>query len=93
MIFEWDEAKNRINIEKHGIGFEEAKLLFEMPHLRSFTRHDHGEIREISIGEIYEILIIVVIHTDRDGIIRIISARKASKKERSLYYDHIKKTD
>ena len=93
MIFEWDETKNRINIEKHGISFEEAKLLFEMPHLRSFTRRDHGEIREISIGEIYEILIIVVIHTDRDGIIRIISARKASKKERSMYYDHIKKTN
>ena len=45
MIFEWDEAKNRINIEKHGISFEEAKLLFEMPHLRSFTRHDYGRNR------------------------------------------------
>jgi uncharacterized DUF497 family protein len=92
MIFEWDETKNRTNIKKHGISFEEAQLLFETPHLRSIANNDYGEIREISIGEIYETLIIVVIHTDRDGIIRIISARKASRKERKMYYDHIQKT-
>ena len=50
-MYEWDEAKNRANIAKHGIGFDLACRIFEGPvfTLRD-TRQDYGEIREISIG-------------------------------------------
>jgi uncharacterized DUF497 family protein len=87
MGFEWDEEKNRLNIDKHGISFEEAVQVFDDVHLsRMDTREDYGERREITIGMIAEIIVAVVVHTDRDQAIRIISARKANKRERSIYH-------
>ncbi|MBE9052800.1 BrnT family toxin [Nostocales cyanobacterium LEGE 11386] len=90
--FQWDENKNKINIEKHGIDFNEASQVFDDESRRNFldNRKDYGEIREISIGKINlgsinSIIIVVVVHTERDGFIRIISARKANKNERFLY--------
>ncbi|MFK0734868.1 MAG: BrnT family toxin [Gloeotrichia echinulata GP01] len=90
--FEWDENKNTTNIGKHGIDFREASKIFYDNCRLTFpdTRQDYGELREISIGEINlsldnSIIILVVVHTDRDGSIRIISARKANKKERTIY--------
>ncbi len=50
-------------------------------------RRDYGEVRKISIGEIKEGLAVVVVHTERKGSIRIISARLASTKERKIYYE------
>lgn len=87
MGFEWDEDKNRLNIEKHGISFEEAVHVFDDVHLsRVDTREDYGEMREITIGIIAGTIVVVVVHTDRDEAIRIISARKANKRERSDYH-------
>ncbi len=93
MNFTWDENKNRINFEKHGIRFEEASELFRCPYL-TFTdnRLDYGEVREISIGRISPDLRIVIVYTKRDEIIRIISARKANARERKQYDDYIKET-
>ncbi|MEM7593455.1 MAG: BrnT family toxin [Cyanobacteria bacterium P01_A01_bin.83] len=92
MRFEWDENKNRSNIAKHGIDFEQAKTIFEDPNLLTYedTRFNYGEVREISIGQLLlttqqKIIIALVVYTDRDGIIRLISARKASKQERKAY--------
>jgi uncharacterized DUF497 family protein len=92
MEFEWDEQKNRVNITKHGIDFEQAKAVFDDPHLvtRVDDRFDYGEVREVSIGQMPlvtqgQALIVLVVHTERNGIIRIISARKATKQERRLY--------
>jgi uncharacterized protein len=92
MEFEWDENKNRSNITKHGIDFQQAKRVFEDPYLLTYEdfRFSYGEIREISIGTLLlttqqKIIIIVVIHTERDGFIRLISARKANKQERKIY--------
>lgn len=86
MNFEWDENKNITNIQKHGIAFEEAQQVFENFHITEFDlRFDYGEIREITIGEIFNFLVVVVVHTDRAGIIRIISARKANKNERRKF--------
>ena len=91
MEFGWDEHKNRANFKKHGIRFEEAMLIFESVH---FTRvdprdyHDeHGqeEIREITIGTLGGGAVLVVCHTDRNSQTRIISARKATRKERRKY--------
>lgn len=92
MEFEWDEEKNRLNLDKHGISFEEAVQVFDDVHLsRVDTREDYGEVREITIGMIAGTVLAVVVHTDRDESIRMISARKANKRERSVYYAYYKK--
>ena len=85
-IFEWDEKKNKINIEKHGISFQTASRIFESKVLTWIDdRKNYGEIRRHSIGMIENTLIVAVIHTDRNGHIRIISARRANLKERKRY--------
>ena len=92
MKFEWDKKKNEINLQKHGISFEEAKLIFNGPVLTSEDRkHSYGEVRKISVGEIENIVVVVVIHTKRGDNVRLISARKVNKKERELYYGYLKK--
>jgi uncharacterized DUF497 family protein len=86
MKFEWDDEKNRQNIAKHGLRFEDAIKIFD-----GFTvdfpddRFEYGEMRDISIGLIQGIAVVVVVHTDRGGKTRIISARPAVKFERSMY--------
>ena len=90
MEFEWDDDKDRVNRKKHGISFDEAKHAFDGPVLiRIDDREDYGEIREISMGSLLGHVVIVVVHTDRAGKTRIISARKANRKERQVYYDSI----
>lgn len=93
MKFEWDEDKNRQNIAKHGVSFDQAEQIFD-----GFTldwvddRFDYGEVREISLGSINQTALIVVVHTDRSGICRIISARPALRKEKKHYEKEIRKT-
>ena len=89
MKFEWDENKNQSNYEKYGIYFEEAVDIFQSDCLTWIDdRQDYGETREISIGELNKNIVLVLVHTDRFGNIRIISARKANNKERSKYYEN-----
>lgn len=86
MMFEWDENKNQSNIAKHGVSFEEAQKIFNSPVLSMIdNREEYGETREISIGIIGYTVILTVVHTDREGNCRIISARKSKKKEREKY--------
>ncbi len=93
-VFEWDEAKSRRNIRKHGISFPTATALFDLPHLvRLDERESYGEDRWLAIGFI-GLLIGVVIFTERiedqgNKSIRIISARKASTREIELYEKEI----
>jgi hypothetical protein len=90
--FEWDENKNRKNIEKHGIGFEKAARIFTGPTFdRIDDRKDYGETRTISVGKIEELSVIVVIHSDRKGTIHIIGARPAKRAERKRYEEEIQK--
>lgn len=92
MAFEWDEAKNRTNIAKHGIGFETAKRIFEGPVLTWVDdRNAFGEIRMRSIGAVDGIAVLAVIHTKRSGNIRIISARPADRVERKNYDQALQK--
>ena len=92
MYFEWDENKNQSNIAKHGIGFARAVRIFEGPTFDwADDRKDYGEKRTISIGLIEGILVIVVVHTDREGVIRIISARPAKRSERRRFDENIPK--
>jgi hypothetical protein len=91
--FEWDEQKNRINIEKHGISFEDAKAIFEDVRITAVdTRQSYGEIRNISLGTVHG-RICVVVYTERKGVKRIISARKANQRERRRYHEFIKRAE
>lgn len=84
--FEWDDHKNKRNIENHGIRFEDAIKIFDRPVLTNIdSRTDYGETREISLGLLHGIVVVMVVHTERNGRTRIISARKATKKERRRY--------
>lgn len=91
MRFEWDSKKNEINIKKHGISFEEAKLVFDDPlHLAILDkRFNYFEERWITVGKITTEKIVVVAHIyfDNEGeeVIRIISARIATSSERRQY--------
>jgi len=91
MKYEWDENKNKLNQQKHGISFEEAKEIFEDPLQISKLdcRFNHFEERWITVGATLEYKILVVANlffTDEgEEIIRIISARKANKQERESY--------
>ncbi len=88
--FDWDLAKNRTNKKKHGIDFGTAKLVFDDPNVITFPeRNIEGEQRWQAIGIADGIVILAVAHTiryaDGDELIRIISARKASRREREEY--------
>ena len=94
MNFEWDPAKNRSNIRKHLISFEEAQTIFDGDVLTVIDdRFHYSEERYISFGELVLAagrLIIAVVYTERGDHIRIISARKASRKERRYYNEYIR---
>ncbi|HYA41292.1 MAG TPA: BrnT family toxin [Syntrophobacteraceae bacterium] len=86
MRYTWTEEKNRKNIRRHGIAFEDAKRIFEGPTLeRIDDRFDYGEVRVYAIGLVNG-LEITVIYTDRSGgERRIISAWRAEPHERRYY--------
>ncbi len=86
MEFEWDDDKNKSNIEKHGIDFNDAKDIFNDQFRKTSPdlKKDYGEIRFISIGKALKALITIV-YTFRGAAIRIILARLANLKERSKY--------
>ena len=93
MEFEWDETKNRSNIKKHLISFEEAQTIFEGEVLTvADDRFHYSEERYISLGELVLAegsLIIAVVHTERGERTRLISTRKANRRERKQYYEYI----
>jgi len=89
MKFTWDEAKRQSNIKKHGIDFADVPPMFDSDVFTiEDTRFDYGETRYITFG-LLSYRVIVVAHTDQDGVIRIISARKATKDEEKLYFQQI----
>ena len=66
--FEWDEKKNQENFRDHKIRFEEAKAIFDRPVWTCIDdRNDYGELREVSIGDIGNFVLVTVVHTDRNG--------------------------
>ena len=90
MRFEWDDEKARINQQKHHVSFETAREVFADPLHRSVQdRIEDGEQRWNTIGMVGGVVLLIVAHTWRDDhgdeVIRIISARKATKKERRDY--------
>jgi uncharacterized DUF497 family protein len=92
--FTWYERKNRANQQKHGISFETAILVFDDPlNVSAQDREVDGEPRWQTIGMVNGIHVLLVAHTldvdiDRDddeAVIRILSARKATRQERRIY--------
>lgn len=87
LAFEWDSTKARTNAAKHGVTFEEASTVFG--DVSSLTipdpEHSQGEDREITIGLSHRANILVVVHTERGDNVHIISARRASQREREAY--------
>ena len=94
MTFEWDEAKEKTNIKKHGIDFETASWVFNGAFRIEMYDKEHSgdEDRYITIGEVCgRPLVIYVSYTERTDAIRLISARKATALERKQYYDNKKR--
>jgi uncharacterized DUF497 family protein len=91
LTFEWDIKKDAANLRKHGIPFEEAKTVFTDPFARLIADPDHSddEDRFILLGASIHSRLLVVCHCIRSiDSIRLISARKADKQERSIYEEY-----
>ncbi len=86
-IFEWDENKEKSNLRKHKIGFDEAESVFADAFSVTIPDPDHSieENRFIDIGMSEKNRVLVVVYTERGEQIRIISVRKATKAERKIY--------
>jgi uncharacterized protein len=87
MELEWDVAKAESNLEKHGVSFPEAMAVFGDPLEVTIPDPDHseGEFRFLSLGSSAQGRLLVVAYTEREGRIRLISAREATSKERRKY--------
>lgn len=86
-MFEWDAKKATLNLEKHGVSFEEARTVFNDPFFLVYPDHAHsiGEARYVILGESSEWRALVVVYTERGSTTRIISAREADKQEQRDY--------
>jgi uncharacterized DUF497 family protein len=85
--FEWDEAKARSNLKKHGVSFLTAAAIFSNERLeRIDDREDYGEIRWIALGRVGTEVYRVVFTWRSETLIRIVSAQKASQDEQEIYY-------
>lgn len=89
MCFEWDERKNQANQRKHGISFEEAKSVFFDEVAVEFYDDTHSEWEDrfllLGMSATFKILLVCHCFRESESVIRIISARKASKNERKFY--------
>ncbi|MFB2923882.1 MULTISPECIES: BrnT family toxin [Aerosakkonema] len=87
MKFQWDSEKATSNVKKHGVSFEEAVTVFGDPLAVTISDPDHsvGEFRFLTIGHSSLQRLLVVSHTEREGEVRLISARLATRQERRSY--------
>ena len=88
--FDWDENKFRSNVRNHKVSFYEATTVFSslLPLTENDDLHSQDEQRYKTTGYSVKNRLLVVIHTDRGNVIRIISARKANKLEQENYHEH-----
>ncbi len=87
LSFEWHEEKATANLRKHGVRFEEARTVFNDPMALTIEDREHAqeESRYIDIGYSASGRLLVVVYTERGGVIRLISSRKATRTERTYY--------
>ncbi len=88
--FEWDDRKEKTNIKKHGVSFDEARTVFYDENAIQFFDPDHSEDEDrfILLGISFKLSVLVVCHCFRksEAVVRIISARKADKDEERVYW-------
>lgn len=91
MIYEWDPKKARANLRKHHVSFEEGATIFLDPFAVTYPDPDHSgeEIREITVGRSAKHRVVFLSHTRRGERSRLISSRKATKRERKQYEESI----
>ena len=91
LAFEWDLRKARSNLAKHGVAFEEASTIFgdSLSLTIPDPEHSRTERRYATMGRAFNGKLLVVVHTDRGDNIRIISARRASRRKRKFYEETI----
>ena len=88
-MFAWDEAKRRVNLQKHGIDFADAEKIFRgLTFTVEDDRESYGELRFLTLG-LLEDQVVSVTHAERGDTIRIISIRKATKHETRFYFSQI----
>jgi len=87
LSFEWDERKAKSNLAKHGVSFEEASTVFGDPLSLTIPDPAHSQVedRSILLGQSHQGKLLVVVHTERGDNFRIVSARRASRRERKSY--------
>ncbi len=94
LLFEWDPDKAKKNMKVHGVSFDEASTSFK--DALSLTiydpLHSEDEDRMVLIGNSFKNRVLIIVHTERGDKIRIISARKATKKERKQYEENAKRS-
>lgn len=85
--FKWDENKAKSNEQKHGVSFDEAITVFKDPFTLTILDPDHSidETRFIDLGYSDRRRLLIVVYTEKDNLIRLISSRLASKAERKTY--------
>ena len=91
--FEWDEKKNKLNRIKHGIWFEEVQSVFNDTFSRVFLDQSHSEEEDrfviVGMNSSEKLLVVIHCYRESNSIIRLISARKATKKEVKFYEEGI----
>ena len=87
LTFEWDAAKAENNLSKHGVTFDEAETIFDDAFAVTFPDEEHSqdEARFVILGFSSKARVLIVVYSERDENIRIISSRKATKSERKSY--------
>ena len=87
MNFEWDDAKAKANLSKHGVDFADAEGVFDDPHRAEWpdSREDYGEPRYVTVGYVNHRLLTIV-YTERGESYRLITARRANLREKKEYH-------
>lgn len=89
MKYEWDARKRRTNIRKQGFDFRDAPLVFDGLTLTVLDdREDYGEERLVTLG-LLQRTVVVIVHTERPDVIRVISMRKATENEENYFYAQV----
>jgi uncharacterized protein len=91
ITFEWDPKKDAENDKKHGVSFAEAVLVFADPLAKIFDDDSHsiGERRELIVGHASRGRLLIVCFTERPSRVRIISARRLTRRERAVYEENV----
>jgi hypothetical protein len=85
----WDEPKRATNLKKHGFDFRDAEQVFDgVTYTYEDDRLVHDERRYVTLGLVREVVVSIV-HTEEDDHIHVISMRKATKREREIYFESI----